>query len=643
MFGLFEKEKEQEEDGEVAVTPEGNRLLLRIDSMSWCARLNSPGMERIWESKADQQRLSLETSHEEHCSRVIKFALDAIEQNARENEDYLAPMVADEDGVYLVVEGESFAFSDSRHPMLAGGTPDQIKLYGRRVLQADRVSLGREQTSFTDTTCFAKTSELQSMLRQFETNAVKVKGVVPISSLLMHQATEKPYAHAALWMGGEQTQCVLSDPTKDTVVLRTIPIGYLHFVQAICDKMGLEPEQAIEILGSRDNIASLDFKMDEASRRPAEQAFVPLLERLLKEFQRTKNYFVSQRLGSEPIDWSLFGAFKDVKGLETWLGKTYPVRVVFADILDQLESILKEEKPVLNLLSESSDDLVTVGRVKYTFKEGKFLPSSQIKRQRLMSSMNQVHLLDRLRGKQQDEITKITKADFEDEYYDEDDQPQEEDERPFFAALVGVMLLALYWGYDQYSVKSDRYASYTGSYQRALNESTQVSQELSGLSSQGVRISSGADDSDKVYWVEKFLELGNQMDEHIWFTNVYLAEEQNEVGGAKVSTKKLVMEGAVLPSTDGHIKKIAQYVGRLESKRGTYGFMADFRRIRFVHAKLDEEGTEQIVRFTLEALYDKNKRIEVMSEVVPEEEANPVLQMQEANRARNDELDDFRP
>ena len=38
-----------------------------------------------------------------------------------------------------------------------------------------------------------------------------------------------------------------------------------------------------------------------------------------------------------------------------------------------------------------------------------------------MSSMNQVHLLDRLRGKQQDEITKITKADFEEEYYDDEE------------------------------------------------------------------------------------------------------------------------------------------------------------------------------------------------------------------------------
>jgi len=72
-----------------------------------------------------------------------------------------------------------------------------------------------------------------------------------------------------------------------------------------------------------------------------------------------------------------------------------------------------------------------------------------------------------------------------------------------------------------------------------------------------------------------------------------------------------VIQGAVLPSTDGHILQIAQFVERLEEDK--QGFMDDFREIVFDGAYLDRGESDAVVRFTIEARYDAKKRQAVAS------------------------------
>ena len=103
------------------------------------------------------------------------------------------------------------------------------------------------------------------------------------------------------------------------------------------------------------------------------------------------------------------------------------------------------------------------------------------------------------------------------------------------------------------------------------------------------------------------MSLADNMDKAMWITDVYLSDEQRAVGGENILSKKLVLEGAVLPSTVGHILNIAQYIERL--LKDEKFFMSDFRDITFEGAEIDASESDHVVRFTLEAWYDENKRI----------------------------------
>jgi uncharacterized protein (UPF0335 family) len=101
------------------------------------------------------------------------------------------------------------------------------------------------------------------------------------------------------------------------------------------------------------------------------------------------------------------------------------------------------------------------------------------------------------------------------------------------------------------------------------------------------------------------------MNESMWLTDVYLEVNNRTIGESEIEEKKLVIQGAVLPSTDGHILQIAQFVERLEEDK--QGFMDDFREIVFDGAYLDRGESDAVVRFTIEARYDAKKRQAVAS------------------------------
>ncbi len=637
MFGIGKKKRDVEKSQDSVTTPIGNTLILRVDSMGWCARLLNSEFEQIWEASEDLPRLHNKQDQPTRNGNMIKRALKVIEENALAKEGYSRPLEAKHDRAYLLLEGETFAYTDSRHPIVESVPNDQINVFGKHTLGVEKICCGDVTHNNSPTACFADMVELQNYLEHFEENAVKIAGILPIASLLMHELTQKP--DAAFWMGSEKTLCLFSDPGRDSLVIRNIPVGLLHFSEAIKDKMGLTPFSAAETLSKRDHITTLDFEVEPANRRPAEQALIPLLQQLHHELHGTLDYFVSQRLGSEPIAWSLYGGFSRIQGLNEWLSNDFPVQLEKDDSLNELQSVLKNNEidTLMNLLDESEDDLVTVGRISYTFADGRFLPTNVVKRDRFVRSIGQLYTIKMPWSKRRDSVEHKEAAQQEQAEY-EVAAPSTADERPYFAGLIAVLCLALYWGYDQYETMAKRYESQATAYERNLASNSKVNESLYGLSESGVRLSSADDDTVKVYWAEKFLELGAHMEEHIWFTDVYLAEDTASIGGDQVLTKKLVMEGAVLPSTDGHIMKIAEYVARLESNREKHGFMSDFRKINFVEAVLADDEEEQIIKFKLEAVYDKNKRIEVVSEDTNVEKGkNPLQDLKDATKAREKE------
>ena len=124
-------------------------------------------------------------------------------------------------------------------------------------------------------------------------------------------------------------------------------------------------------------------------------------------------------------------------------------------------------------------------------------------------------------------------------------------------------------------------------------------------------------ESDKVLWTEKFLALGCYASEALWLTDVYLTKGSDSKDPMQV--RKLIIEGAVLPSYDGHLLEIAGFIRRLEEDARNL-FMADFKTITFEGASVDLEDVEEVVKFQIEAWYEgeledkKRERPKMMSQ-----------------------------
>ena len=177
-------------------------------------------------------------------------------------------------------------------------------------------------------------------------------------------------------------------------------------------------------------------------------------------------------------------------------------------------------------------------------------------------------------------------------------------------SLAVIFVVVMYGSYyNLIKPKSRAYDGAARTYASAAENNAQLRNEARISDAGSVGRLRTASDADKVLWTEKFLALAKYMKKSMWLTDVYLSGADRTVDGVKVSTKKLTLEGAVLPSTEGHILAIAEYIERLEADKDGL-FMKDFGRIDFEGASVDAEEIDEVVRFTIEALYDKNKRLE---------------------------------
>ena len=143
-------------------------------------------------------------------------------------------------------------------------------------------------------------------------------------------------------------------------------------------------------------------------------------------------------------------------------------------------------------------------------------------------------------------------------------------------------------------------------------------------------------DLDKVLWSEKMLAIAKHMDDKMWISDVYLVNESTIYNSQSVSARKLTIEGAVLPSTNGHILEIARYISRLTEDRL---FMRDFSRITFEGAAIDTHETAHVVRFTLGAWYDETKVKKVEDK---EDKGGPTGKLKKKISRRTNELERVR-
>ncbi|MEO5369655.1 MAG: hypothetical protein H7833_06215 [Magnetococcus sp. DMHC-1] len=455
--------------------------------------------------------------------------------------------------------------------------------------------------------------------------------------MIQRALTNPEQTYAALFMDGTHSMVIVAHAALSAAVVRSIPIGALTLARALAQANNISLAEALTSLRQEDLISAVPFLLPSSnSEAGSEESFLSInsqalqvsLSTLLKELIETLAYFSFQRASGKPESLELLENGAPLVGLRQWLGQhvRIPVQSVRESLLEQYG--LCQLPAASNLLRGATSSLLTVGRTNFYYDEKQgFVRSEELKtpppgqaslsaaagrtpgqsaKQRRASARkkraeNQPSLFSRLLQRKTTESAPLSAS-------MEAKQNETRDERALFALAGLFVFIVCYWGFSQYkninkefSQNSSAFLETRDSYDRLLSgESAHKAQPVTG-------------EIDKVLWAEKFLILSQHMDAHIWITDIYLSgSTKNDAKGPTLekqdksakAEKKLVIEGRVLPSTDGHIDIIAKYIDRLLKDPQ---FMSDFQSINFAGAQL-QSGNDQVVTFTLEANYDRNKR-----------------------------------
>jgi len=370
--------------------------------------------------------------------------------------------------------------------------------------------------------------------------------------------------------------------------------------------------------------------VDALVQSSSERILGPMLRRFSQDILSTLEFFQDQRVSGCPASLEVFGATDRIKGLDDLL--RFQLAIPAEPQGDRLLDALVDQSHApgvlpglraggtLNLLQHAGTDL-KVGSMVYGFRNERLTLASAIAqddvanrsdsaRQKAMvkgrrkggrrgapdqptGGLTLSALIARLKGGTPDEAAVVEEGD------------RAKQERQFLLALALIVGGVLYLGYQQLEAAQIVRNGAVGQVSSGLQS---IATTRRALGSDSLARRQGGE-VDKVLWTEKFLLLSKAMNEKMWLSDLYLTSESRTVSGGSVETKKLVMEGAVLPSTDGHILEIARYINALQTIDNG-AFMSDFRQITFQGATIDQSSRDTVIRFGIEAWYDSNKRIE---------------------------------
>ena len=548
--------------------------------------------------------------------------------------------------IRLVIDDPKVHYSDMLPGQLVSAHSAALHDYGRNVLRCRTVSFGLGKFGPTDrghaetsggVVAFIDAGRLGNFLSRLDRLAPKMS-ITPLIDLLVRQAHtgHRSGAAAALHIGAFSTTVVLSNSTIGAVTQRVLPFGLGVLARLFAEGEGISLEDSLRTLGDQDLISEL--RPTEAvdpvailTSSPAERILGGPVRVFLEEIRASITFFEEQRCAGRPKVLEVFGNVHRVRGLERFLREHLslredpsagpePLTVEFKEqpVLDLLQSFPPDEP--LNLLSARSGDL-KIGAVTYTYDKGQLRRADEVRQVRAARETPRAgerpgpgrperrgggrsgrrgapvaaepSVLDQLRAL----LGAKPKAGAADG--DEDATTARADQQGF--AVLAVIVLGLC--YQIYSLGHTARND-------AANEITAVqSAMVSNEQNHAALINSGSfhpvESIDKVLWTEKILSLSKHITTEMWLTDVYLAEAKTDEK-SPVSTKKLVIKGSLLPSTDGHIQRVADFIDSLQGD--TDNFMSDFKTITFQGLGIDTTDAERVVNFTIEAVYDATRR-----------------------------------
>jgi hypothetical protein len=653
------------------------RLYLHCTETGWRSRLVY-GDGRPAEDKSGEINEQPRTG-ERRIESAFRLAGAALEAAPEAKEVII---LTDDPAVHYVdTLGEVFRSASKASPAL-------LRKYGADELNAKRVTFGLGQFSAQTrpgrsegVAAFADATGIGACLSRIDRLAARVAAICPLSDLLARRAsTTGGEVYGAIHVGGWETRIVLVNPEYGAVTVRTLPVGVVGLLEALAAGMGVPLEDAVQSARRRDLPAEIDDGVLSAAGRDENRSQVDrIIGDAVRAYYRdiiaTLDYFDQQRSSGRPERLEIFGEHSRLNGFPAALSRALdlPVEPMDADLLDLF--IAAEHR--LNLLENAGDQLL-IGKASYALHQGRLTPSAAIPRPQVRAAAPAVGRNRRGGPSSKKEsnsgfaeilsklgINKNATAGL----LSPVDEDAEQNERQYFLLFGFVLAALLYWGYDQYQMTALNHAATVANAAKQADESSR-------LRNQVVRNDFAPTDGgggDKVLWTEKFLAIGANLDERMWLSDVYLTTETRSVAGASVLSKKLVIEGAVLPSTVGHILEVARFICRLENdpynrlniapsepvkapppngdlgqpcKPGQLpegktadprGFMGDFREIKFHGAAIDQNERDSIIRFRIEAWYDENKRLASAKQAASD--GSPLGNMKETTQKHREEVE----
>ena len=609
---------------------ENKKLFLLVSPMGWRCRYE------------DENGKSVEKQWIEHTEELN--AHKRLEVSAKDAATTLADILEKSAEIYLLLDGADVYFSDSKPQQLVKPSGVTARKFGQEMLHTEKVTFGYAKFPKKDGTiqerqhylyAFADADFIRPFLAIFNKNGVKVKELIPKNYLMIQRAFNSPTEpYGSIHFGAYETNVVLVNPYLGTLVIRRIPIGVLTFASAIDGDFGIGLDAVLDDLSknnwvkyiappSENHSETANASEADDKLRLSQQTRIikPYALTMLKEITTTLNFFAFQRVAGYPERLEVYGESKGVNGLLEWLETNGPLN------LDSKNSLLEHfatcHHPIsCNLLNGAAESLLTVNRIKYHFTESHgFIPNDEFiklaeaadkeKNSSMEFSRSKGSRKSRHYRKKQSENSGLfaslnifsapgkpgNKADYS--------QEERMQDRPFIAIFALLFFGILFLAWDKSSALRADYDNSANIFIKerekniALNNATAKSNKNRQAPLNTTHLT-------KILWTEKFLILAKLMDNNMWFTDLYLGKEQRNVGRGKIESTKLIIEGNVLPSTVGHIEKIASYLEKIKSDKGE--FMTDFQDVTFEGAELEGYDEDSVVHFTLEAWHDQQKR-----------------------------------
>ncbi len=624
-------------------------LFLYLSDIAW--RMQLADETGILVGEPSSEDCALVTGEmSERMGAVQARAIKALSRADRRKIGHIRIMLSDNSTVLLDDAAREFE----------GAGPDALRQIAKRQLNCESATYGISELTSADGGShlygMVDASYLRGLLHSLEDMALGVVEITPAAATLAKWAAGLGRPYCGLMMDAYHTKVVVSGGGGSGTVVRTLPIGVMSFPAAVAHQTRVKLPKALDGLQKRDIISTLDTGTEAGevagrlSKGPMHDAMAPLLRALRDEIDATLRYVADQRLCPIPDRIELLGEHGKVMGLKDWLSAnlSLPVETSEVDLFELFTTGNAEER--MNLLAGAEGPLVTIGKIKYRYSQDGFVedvpaPVADINISRDTSRRNRGGKDRQRRGSQRrgrqgssDQATFFGITLPGRQGGQQGAASSEQAQRLYHLLLAVVFFGLLYWAYITYYEDAlKRHRSALSNYEIAIQANNNAWRQLREHRSKSTDLALRArKDDDKVLWSEKMLAIAGHMDDKMWISDVYLVNETTTFNEQSVSARKLTIEGAVLPSTDGHILEIARYIARLTADKL---FMRDFGRITFEGAAIDTQETAHIVKFALDAWYDETK---VVSEAEGEGGKGPTGKLTKQVNQRTDQLEQVR-